>query len=120
MRQLDGRELGQFAPKEGLVHFRVFILVRTVGIKNFRIAILNADALGGRRQAVDETLRVQIPIPDYIREMSVDPEQGDLERLQLQAIGRITAALESAAVHKYAARIRLLLRIHYLRLVVID
>src|SRR5258708_24428903 len=109
VRQLDGRELGQFALKECLVHFRVFILVWPVCIEYFSIAILNADALGGRRQAVDESLRIQIAIPKYIREMAVDPEHGDFERLQLQAIGRITAALEAVAVHEYAARIRIVL-----------
>src|SRR4029077_1590169 len=82
-------------------------------------AVLNTDALGGRRQAVDQTLRVYITIPENIREMSIDAEHGSFQSLQFQTVGRIAAALESIAVDKDGPRVRIVLRIYAASVVVI-
>ena len=58
-------------------------LVGAIDIDDPRIAIVDADPLIFRQLAINQLVRIDVSVPQHVREAAVDPEHQRLESLQV-------------------------------------
>ena len=83
------------------------IFVRCIGVEHFRVAIVDTDAQIIRHLAVHHLCRIDIAVPEDVREAAIFAEQRHTRRFQAGSVRGVAAARERVAIDVDAFWIRI-------------